>query len=327
MSIGVTTKEPVAWKPDRPASSGATAFHEAVINASWLHDCVDKLTEFVAPRVRENDIVVDFGAGTGTSSARILKKFDNKIRLWLVDNSPAWLGKAYEFLSSRSNVNFFVLDKKQDSFATLSETLGKDSVNHVFSANTIHLIPNLKETFGGIFNAIKKNGTFIFNSGNIIREEKPDGALMLDSTVYRVHDIAIKIIKTDPQFKKYRDGLYEKIESTLPQRKLVFNYPRNVKEYISTLKETGFSQIQVWYKLIKIKYSDYLKFLRVRRLQAGMLPEIGGINPSPDEEKDRDKLITMASLKFFQELKETNPLADGNSFVGEWAYVSALKSF
>ncbi len=327
MSIGVAIKEPESWKPDRPASSGAAAFHNAVINASWLHDCVDKLTEFVAPRIRENDIIVDFGAGTGTSSARILKKFDNKIRLWLVDNSPAWLGKAYEFLSSRSNVDFFILGKKQDRFATLSETIGKDSVNHVFSANTVHLIPNLKGTFKGIFYAIKKNGTFIFNSGNIIREEKPEGALMLDSTVYRVHDIALKIIKTDPQFKKYRDGLYKKIESTLPQRKLVFHYPRNVKEYISTLKETGFSQIQVWYKLIKIKYSDYLKFLRVRRLQAGMLPEIGGTDPSPDEEKDRDKLITMASLKFFQELKESNPLADGNSFVGEWAYVSALKSF
>ena len=95
MSIGVTIKEPESWKPDRPTSSGATAFHNAVINASWLHDCVDKLTEFVAPRIRENDILVDFGAGTGTSSARILKKFDNKIRLWLLGKSPAWPGDSF----------------------------------------------------------------------------------------------------------------------------------------------------------------------------------------------------------------------------------------
>ena len=56
-----------------------------------------------------------------------------------------------------------------------------------------------------------------------------------------------------------------------------------------------------------------------------MLPEIGGTEPSPQEEKDRDKLITAASLRFFKELKKTNPLADGSSFRGEWAFVSAVK--
>ena len=88
-----------SWKPDRPSSRGATAFHEAVINASWNHKCLDYLISITKPNVRENNIVVDFGAGTGTSSARILEKMKTKIRLWLVDNSPAWLGKAYECLS------------------------------------------------------------------------------------------------------------------------------------------------------------------------------------------------------------------------------------
>lgn len=321
----MSLQQPRSWKPDRPVSRGATEFHNAVIDADWNHKCLDELISLAEQRIKENDIVVDFGAGTGTSSIRMLDKLKKKIALWLVDNSPAWLGKAYEFLGSRQNVGFFIVGRKQNRFATLSETLGHNSVDHVLSANTVHLIPDLKETFKGIFDAIKKNGVFIFNSGNILREEKPEGALMLDSTVYRVHDIAINIIRYDPQFKKYKAGLYERVESTLPQRKFVFHYPRDIKEYIAALKAAGFEQIKVGYKLIKVKYSDYLKFLRVRRLQAGMLPEIGGTDPNQGEEKDRDKLITAASLKFFKELKDGNPLADGSSFRGEWAFVSAVK--
>lgn len=325
MSIGVAIKEPESWKPDRPTSSGATAFHNAVINASWLHDCVDKLTEFVAPRIRENDIVVDFGAGTGTSSARILKKFDSRIRLWLVDNSPAWLGKAYEYLHSNPNVRFFVLEKKNDHYSTLSETIGKESVNQVLSANTIHLVPNLKETFRGIFDSLKPNGTFIFNSGNIEREGKPKGALMLDSTVYRVHDIAIDLIKKMPKFEGYRECLDKRIKEFLPQRKFIFPYPRDIKDYLSAVKDAGFRQIKEYYSCFKVKYSDYLDFLKVKRLQAGMLPEVGGLEPNEKEIRDRDKLITKASLQLFDELRENNPLADDKAWQCEWAYIAGVK--
>jgi SAM-dependent methyltransferase len=324
MNITNSMKEPKSWKPDRPTSRGATEFHEAVINASWNHACLDELISISKPRIKEDDTIVDYGAGTGTSAIRILEKLGVKIKLWLVDNSPAWLGKAYESLKPNPNTKFFVLGKN-NNFATLAETIGNNSVDHVFSANTVHLIPNLKETFKGILDAIRPNGLFIFNSGNIIREGKPEGALMLDSTVYRVHDIALQITKRDPKFKKYRKDLYRKIEATLPQRKFVFHYPRDIKEYLAALKDSGFMQVKAYYKLIKVKYEDYLKFLRVRRLQAGMLPEIGGTNPNAQEESDRDTLITMASLKFFEELKQNNPLADDKSFVGEWAFVSAVK--
>ena len=57
-----------------------------------------------------------------------------------------------------------------------------------------------------------------------------------------------------------------------------------------------------------------------------MLPEVGGKNPTPEEEKDRDTLVTMASYKLFKELAKTNPLADDKAWHCEWAYVSATKS-
>ncbi len=325
MVLGVIMSKLKSWNPDRPTSKGATAFHDAVVDASWLRDCVDQLIKYANPKIKENDVVVDFGAGTGTSSARILKKFRNKISLWLVDNSSAWLGKAYEYLHSKPNVNFFILEKKNNDYSTLSETIGKESVNQVLSSNTVHLIPNLKYTFKGVFDSLKSNGFFIFNSGNIERKGKPKGALMLDSTVYRVHDIAIGLIKKLPKFKKYREGLDKQIKASLPQRKFIFPYPRDIQEYVSALKAAGFKQVKTYYSCFKVKYSDYLDFLRVKRLQAGMLPEVGGTEPTPDEIRDRDELITKASLQLFDELKKNNPLADDKSWQCEWAYVMGIK--
>src|SRR3989338_8044332 len=142
MPATMSLQQPRSWKPDRPVSRGATEFHNAVIDADWNHKCLDEMISLVEPHIHDNDIVVDFGAGTGTSSIRILDKLKTKINLWLVDNSPAWLGKAYEFLSSHPNVKFYILEKKQDDkCATLSETIGKGSANHVISANTFHLVP------------------------------------------------------------------------------------------------------------------------------------------------------------------------------------------
>jgi len=325
MVMDIVVKKFESWKPDRPTSRGAIAFHDAVVDASWLHNCVDQLIKYIAPRIKEKDIVVDFGAGTGTSSIRILNKFKNKISLWLVDNSPAWLGKAYEYLHSKPNVNFFLLEKKNKNYSTLSETVGKNSVNQVVSSNTVHLIPNLKETFRGIFDSLKSNGVFIFNSGNIERKGKPKGALMLDSTVYRVHDIAIDLIKKLPQFKEYREGIDKRIKDFLPQRKFIFPYPKDIREYVTALKAAGFKQVKIHYSRFKVKYSDYLSFLRVKRLQAGMLPEVGGIEPTTKEIQDRDELITKASLQLFDELKKNNPLADDKSWQCEWAYVTGIK--
>ena len=55
-----------SWKPDRPDSRGATAFHEAVFNSTWIKDIIYELSRIIRPKIRKWDFVVDFGAGTGT---------------------------------------------------------------------------------------------------------------------------------------------------------------------------------------------------------------------------------------------------------------------
>lgn len=313
------------WHPDRPTSKGSTAYHDAVINASWNNDNIIELIKIVSRMIRENDVVVDFGAGTGASALRLLEHIKFNINLWLVDNSAAWLGKAHEVLSNNINVKCFLLEKIGEGYATLGDTIGEETANHVISANTVHLVPNLEETFSGIYAALKPQGIFTFQSGNIARMEREDGILMIDDTIKRVHDLSLDIVRTNKKYIKYRRDLDERIETEEVQRKFVFPEPRSLEFYLRMLKSAGFSYEKPNLKLIKVKYDDWRDFLRVKRLQAGILPEIGGKEPSPEEEQDRDELITEASTQLFDELKTQNPFADEKCFTAEWVYVTAIK--
>lgn len=320
-----TEKMPKSWKPDRPPSKGATAYHDAVSKAEYYITILYELIRIVSPSIKENDVVVDFGAGTGVSAMGLLAHLKVKINLWLVDNSPAWLGKAYEVLTTNPNVKCFLLEKREKDYATLAETIGKETADHIISANTLHLVPNLVETFKGIASALKPNGTFTFQSGNITRDNRPNGALMVDDTVKRVHNIALDIVRTDQRFIAYRKDLDMRIKQSESQRKFVFPDTRSINIYLEALKKAGFEYHEPYFKLFKVRYDDWLKFLRVRRLQAGILPEIGGNNPSQKEESDRDELITIATNRLFKELQKENPLADMGGFTLEITYVRARK--
>jgi len=320
------TSEHNPWKPDKPISKGAIAYHDAVSKAEYYIAILDELIKITSQKIKEGHVVVDFGAGTGVSASRLLDSLKVNANLWLVDNSAAWLGKAYEVIGSKQNVKCFLLEKKKYGYATLAETIGKKVADHVISANTVHLIPDIEETFKGIANSLKDNGTFTFQSGNITRERRPEGALMVDDTVRRVHDIALEIVKTDERFADYAADIDERVKKSEPQRKFVFPDTRPIEVYLEALKKAKFKYEDPYYKLFKVKYDDWLKFLRVRRLQAGILPEIGGNYPSQKEESDRDLLITLATNKLFEELRSKNQLADDKGFTLEITYVTAKKA-
>lgn len=313
------------WKPSQSASKGAIAYHDAVINASWHKKNINELIKIVGKKVKHNDIVVDYGAGTGTSSIYLLKCLKTNFKLLLVDNSPSWLTKAYKIFHLNKNVSFFLLEKKVNGHMTLDEVVGKSTIDHVISANTVHLILNIERAFNGIYDTLKNHGTFTFQSGNIIRTGREKGVLMIDDSVDSVHDIALQIIKQDKKFNKYKKGLNRKIRKESNQRKIIFPNPRNLEYYLKMLRSVRFRNIKVSYKHIKVNYKDWLDFLKVKRLQAGILPEVGGKDATAQEEKDRDILITKSAHEFFKKLKKQNRLATARSFATEWIYVSAEK--
>ena len=314
-----------SWHPDKPTSKGAIAYHNAVANAPYYIEGLDELREIVYQNIKSGDIIVDFGSGTGSSALHLLKHIKVFIKLWLVDNSPAWLGKAYEVFSNNPNVGCFLLEKINGRYATLAETIGEGVVDHVISAHTVHLISNLEDTFKGINAALKPQGSFTFQSGNMIRDSREDGVLMIDDTIKRVHDIALEIVSKDKKFEKYRRGIDKCMENETKQRKIVFPDPRPLEHYLSALKTASFKYKEPYHKLIRIPYKDWMDFLKVKRLQAGILPEIGGKEPSPEEEKDRDELITISANQLFRELETQNPMSDERCFTVEFIYVKAIK--
>lgn len=313
------------WSPDRPTSQGATAYHNAVVHASWHKENINGLIEIVKDKIKPDDIVIDFGAGTGASTVYLLQSLKSTYSVLLMDNSASWLGKGYEILHNHKNVSFYMLGRKGDGFMTPDDILGKNAVDHVISANTVHLIPRIEDTFTGIYAVLKPHGSFSFQSGNILRKDKGDGVLMIDDTVKEIHDLALDIIRKSKTFKQYKQNLDARISAQAGQRKVVFPDPRSVEYYVQVLKSVGFKNVSVTYKKIKVKYDDWMNFVRVRRLQAGILPEVGGKDATPQEEQDRDAFITKAANTLFEKLKTQNPLANGQSFIAEWIYVQAEK--
>jgi len=315
-----------SWKPNKPSSLGANMYHEAVVNTSWYNNNLKKLVEIVKIKINKDSIIVDFGAGTGISALFLLQHLKQKFNMFLVDNSPSWLSKAYEILKDRSRLDFFILEKKDKNYATLADTIGENKADMVISANTIHLIPNLEITFKGIYNALKHKGYFIMQSGNILRKKRDHDTLMIDQTVEEVHELALNIIRKNKDFIKYSNGLEKRIKEEEKQRKLIFPEPRSVNHYKTTLKQVGFKRIKIETKLIKVKYHDWLNFLTIKRIQAGILPEIGGRTPTIEQEKDRHKLIILAIKQLFKNIKKNNHLASNNNFLAEWIYITAYKN-
>ena len=149
--------------------------------------------------------------------------------------------------------------------------------------------------------------------------------MMIDDSVNAVHDLAIEIIRDHPRFAGYQSGLEKRIAEQGQQRRFVFPKPRPVEFYEQTLANSGFKNAVVTYQPIKVNYRDWLNFLRVRRLQAGILPEVGGKDATPQEEQDRDAIITLAAKQLFKHLKTKNPQANARSFTAEWTYFYAEK--
>ena len=148
---------------------------------------------------------------------------------------------------------------------------------------------------------------------------------MIDDTIRTVHDTALDIVRTDQKYAIYGEGLNKRIEAEESQRKFVFPEPRPVEDYLDALKKSGFAFQEPFYIPVKVSYSDWLDFLRVKRLQAGILPEIGGKKPSLEEEKDRDDIITVAALELFKDLELNNPLADEKFFTIDIVYITSFK--
>lgn len=312
------------WIPDKSVSHGAQAYHETVIKSSWYDSNLKKFVlEFLD--LKHRDVVVDFGAGTGISSLYLYEHIDEDCELLLVDNSPSWLAKSYEIFSDKSNVSFFVLGKNCSGYEKLSDIIGVELVDAVLSANTVHLIEDLSSTFLGIYESLKLGGAFIFHSGNISRDNRDNDVLAIESSIEDIHSIAIEIIKTDKRFSKYVDSIDNLMISEYNQRKIIFPDSRTTEYYMDCLVKSGFKNIELKYFPVEVLYDDWRNFIKIKRIQSGVLPEIGGRNPNEEQQNDRNIILDMAMDEYIMNLWNNNHFATDEKFVVEWICMKAVK--
>ena len=52
----MSLQQPKVWRPDRPVSKGATAYHDAVIDAPYYKENVQELVNIVRKRIKEKNV-------------------------------------------------------------------------------------------------------------------------------------------------------------------------------------------------------------------------------------------------------------------------------
>jgi ubiquinone/menaquinone biosynthesis C-methylase UbiE len=284
-------------------------YNDVTCNISWFEDSMDETLEFSSRYVKSGQTFMDFGAGTGNSTTKILNEFKNYEKMYVVDNSKSWLLQAKMNLKDYRNIECYRADEY--SFHLL--LIEKKSIDTIFSTNTIHLVKDFKKLARGFYNLLSDNGGIFLNSGNI-KNNNNSHDLLFDKAAECIHGIAIGLLCEKGIY--FRDK--EFIDKMDKQRKFVFPIARDYTYYINALYQVGFKTIKHYNKRIKIYYSDWKQLLLLNRLQRGILPEVEDII-------FREKILKVSIDMYFDVLKNTNPNGTENYFEIDYTFLNAFK--
>ncbi len=184
--------------------------------------------------------VLDIGAGTGSISLNLIKKYP-KLFPTLIDGSDPQLKTARKrFQSENISANFFKKDLNSKSwFQNFPKNLPL-----IVSNLMIHHLADIrkKELFSEIYSLLNKNGLFLY--GDVIKfdkKETEDNALDLWTHDIRKNFIAKGLELNDFSFMKNK--LIENCDKE-------GDMPATINYILSSLSEAGFRKIQlVWFYL------------------------------------------------------------------------------
>ena len=75
----------------------------------WHRDATEPLIDLAINEIKNGDIIVDYGSGTGGSAIELVKRLDSlgiDFKLILVDPLESWFSNAYNLLNDRPNIFF-----------------------------------------------------------------------------------------------------------------------------------------------------------------------------------------------------------------------------
>ena len=315
------------WKPDKLSSEElldgkiyhkSLYFDDYALNArNWHKDATKPLIDLAINEIKNGDIIVDYGSGTGGSAIELVKRLDSlglDFKLILVDPLESWFSNAYKLLNGRPNI-FFCKSYGKDSkglfsFIKLDKLLGSNKVDVILSSSTIHLIPanSLTSLFKEFYYSLSKNGKFIWSSGDIPSNDMPCSSNLLHDPYREL----LKIIKNDAEYHKY-ELEYNENEVLFIKKKAdkIFPYSNDIDFYLDSLSQSNMKG-ELFTKVNTKSIDECKLFMKTPRLS-----EIAGLIKDVNE---RNRFIENLLLSLTKKSSNSTIFRNGTSYNSYWHY-------
>lgn len=280
---------------------------------------VDELAAFLDP----GDILVDYSGGTGLLIDRLLDRELEVVGILNTDSSAKFLRLCLEKFASEERVALrripYLEEEQRLAYVdeVLDASLQELGIDAVASTNAIHLYHDLLATLASWRRILTPEGRVFVQSGNIARDDRPDGRWIIDRTVEAVDREARVMVREDENFAAHR-GILENsqaMEEYDALRERYFLPARPASHYRQRFGKAGFQIEETTHRAIEVERTEWAQFLKV--YHQGVLGWVGGaekITGQPAEEgaiEARHELIDRALERV---------LEGEDTFEAEWTY-------
>jgi SAM-dependent methyltransferase len=321
---------------------------ERIPDAEWTHQPIDQTAlaydhveqhgwysnlnptvDEIAAVIKDGDIVLDYSGGTGILLDRVrLRLFERPVGWLIVDASAKFLRVAVEKYreSPRFAVRLLEFIKDEKRLQSLDEVLGEQmmtrGIDVVVAVNAIHLYPDLQEVAGAWVRALRPGGKVFINSGNLRNPRAQAGEWILDETVWVINDIAEGIVRSEPEYAKYRPVLddRERMQAHAQTRDRVFLKPRPLDYYTGELTQAGLVVTEVREKTIEADVGEWFELMTA--YHEAVLGWVGGTKKLDGEAASAEALEDRMTI--MRRAMETI-FAGRKTFNACWTYITCEK--
>ena len=240
--------------------------YDTVENHGWYSN-LDLTVEQLAGDLRDGDVLIDYSGGTGILVERLRERIgDRAIGMMIVDSSPKFIRIALDRFRADERVAFrrlrYLKDERRLEY--VDEVLPKGfRADALVSTNAIHLYDDLESTLRAWTRVLASGAMVRINSGNIRNPRARNGEWIIDDTVYRVHEAATVIVRSDDRYAPYRPVLDDekRLGAYLAYRDRVFLAPRPLSYYLAALESAGFDLSDVAERTVEARVDEWYEFL------------------------------------------------------------------